>query len=87
MNTSCRATRGEREGRETVRLPKLRQEHGSNPGPSVSGAHAPKSVATRISEQTEHASASKAWLYTPLFRFPVIETVAAGTNVPMAHGL
>ncbi|GAA56356.1 hypothetical protein CLF_110700 [Clonorchis sinensis] len=36
-----------------------------------------------ISEQIEHAFASKAWLYVPHSRFPVIETVAAGTNVPM----
>ncbi|GAA50865.1 DNA-directed RNA polymerase III subunit RPC6 [Clonorchis sinensis] len=38
-----------------------------------------------ISEQTEDAFASKACLYVPHYRFPVIETVAAGTNVPMAH--
>ncbi|GAA54220.1 KRAB domain-containing zinc finger protein [Clonorchis sinensis] len=38
-----------------------------------------------ISEQTEHTFASKASLYVPHSRIPVIETVAAGTNVPMAH--
>ncbi|GAA55963.1 neurofibromin 1, partial [Clonorchis sinensis] len=36
-----------------------------------------------ISEQTEHAFASKDLPYVLHSRFPVIETVAAGTNVPM----
>ncbi|KER25227.1 hypothetical protein T265_07268 [Opisthorchis viverrini] len=35
--------------------------------------------------KNEHAFTSKAWLYVSLSCFPVIETVAAGTNVPMAH--
>ncbi|GAA57813.1 hypothetical protein CLF_113229 [Clonorchis sinensis] len=38
-----------------------------------------------ISEQTKHAFASKAWLYVPHSRFPVVETVAAGTNVFVVH--
>ncbi|GAA48280.1 hypothetical protein CLF_101410, partial [Clonorchis sinensis] len=36
-----------------------------------------------ISEQTEHAIAYNAWLYAPHSRFPMMETAAAGTNVPM----
>ncbi|GAA57414.1 ubiquitin carboxyl-terminal hydrolase 30, partial [Clonorchis sinensis] len=38
-----------------------------------------------ISEQAEHTFASKASFSVPHSRFPVIETVAGGTNVPMVH--
>ncbi|GAA47283.1 hypothetical protein CLF_100171 [Clonorchis sinensis] len=57
------------------------------PNRAVSGARAsklsPSMRSYSISEQSEHTFASKASLYVPHSRFPVIETVAAGTNVPM----
>ncbi|GAA47261.1 hypothetical protein CLF_100145 [Clonorchis sinensis] len=71
-------------------LPKYKGLFSDEKGPNraVSGARASKLLPSMrsysISEQTEHTFASKASLYVPHSRFPVIETVTAGTNVPMA---